>query len=60
MFHAKKVSKKYWAITVGVSKFEEGKISIPVGYGRVGPWSRIVLRRDLVEKSFQVCNFSAF
>lgn len=55
MFRSKKVIKKYWAITVGVPKFEEGKISIPVGYGKVGPWSRIVLRRDLVGKSLQVC-----
>lgn len=55
MFRSKNVIKKYWAITVGVPKFEEGKISIPVGYGKVGPWSRIVLRRDLVGKSLQVC-----
>jgi len=54
MFHNGKLTKKYWAVTVGVPKFESGKISIPVGYGKVGPWSRIVLRRDLVGKSTQV------
>ncbi|XP_031551449.1 mitochondrial RNA pseudouridine synthase Rpusd4-like [Actinia tenebrosa] len=60
MFHRKKVIKKYWAITIGVPKYEEGKISIPVGYGKVGPWSRIVLRRDLVGKSLHEINQAGF
>ncbi|KAK3737520.1 hypothetical protein QZH41_010633 [Actinostola sp. cb2023] len=60
MFHDGKVGKKYWAITVGVPKYDSGKISIPVGYGRVGTWSRIVLRRDLIAKSFQELKAAGF
>ena len=55
MFLNRKVSKLYWAVTVGVPTYEEGQITIPVGEAKVGEGFRIAARRDLVGKPSHVC-----
>ena len=54
LFHNRKVVKKYWAIVVGVPRFEEGEIKIPVGEAKFGKWHKMTACRDLIGKSPKV------
>ncbi|XP_032220494.1 pseudouridylate synthase RPUSD4, mitochondrial [Nematostella vectensis] len=60
MFQSRMVKKRYLAVSVGVPRYEEGTISIPVGYGRVGPWERIIIRQDLVGKTHKEITEAGF
>ena len=54
LFHNRRVVKKYWAIVVGVPRFEEGEIKIPVGEAKFGKWHKMTACRDLIGKSPKV------